>query len=173
MESSSDPAASSTNRDADDTAVAGAANAEQLNAAPATAAADTEVAEDQSMADDAMEEEAMEEDASEESGEELTDEATESPVADDDSSADATLSPIPLDNLEATTATEYYELLSDQPFQPIADSPCAGSPLIKGLFGVDSFLSVVFNGDLASLLVQDGVSSTAVIVGSTCEIELE
>ncbi len=167
MEGASDLAASSTNRDADDTGAANAANAEQLDAAPATTAADSEVAEEESMAGEAMEDDAAE------SADASADEQADSPPADEDSSADAGLSPIPLDDLEATTAMEYFELLSDQPFQPIADSPCAGSPLVKGLFGVDSFLSVVFEGDLASLLVQDGVPSTAVIVGPTCEIELE
>lgn len=120
---------------------------------------------DDAMDDSAMEDDAMEEGASEDSGESDSDDSTEVDAATD-------LSPIPLDDLEASSAAEYYEQLLDQPLQPIADSPCAASPLVEGLFGVDSFLPVVFNGELGSLLVQDGVASTAVIVGPACTIEL-
>jgi len=87
--------------------------------------------------------------------------------------AEVPFAPIPLDDLDAATAAGYLELLDGQPLQPIDASPCAGSPLVEGLFGVDSFISVVFRGEIASLLVQEGAPSTAVIVGPTCEIELE
>ena len=79
--------------------------------------------------------------------------------------------PFNLADIEAETASEYYEQLSDQPVRPIDDSPCAESPLVAGLFGVDSFIPVVFGGEPASLIVQAGSPSTALIVGPTCEIE--
>lgn len=152
-----DRAASSTNADSDDEV------SEGLMAESATATTAADSGDDDAMEDsggDAMEDEAMEDDAMEE--------ATEPAPAED-----PTRSPFPLDDLDATTAREYFELLSDQPLLPIDDSPCAGSPLVEGLFGVDSFLPVVFEGELASLLVQAGAPSTAVIVGLTCEIALE
>ena len=79
--------------------------------------------------------------------------------------------PINLAEFEATTATEYYEQLIDRPLRPIDASPCADSPLVAGLFGVDSFIPVVFDGELASLIFQDGAPNTALIVGPSCEIE--
>lgn len=166
MDAPSDPAASSTNRDN------GALSTEAASTAETTASADGEVMEEEAMemaaddsADEAMEDDAMEEEAGNE--EASTDQDF------DDGADDSELGPIPLDQLEATTAAGYLALLSDHPLQPIANSPCAESPLINGLFGVDSFLPVVFNGVVASLLVQEGVPSTAVIVGPTCKIELE
>jgi len=119
-----------------------------------------EAMEDEVMDDEAMDDETADADAMEESS------------SDDGDEAGAPPSPIPLDELEAASAEEYLSLLIDQRLRPIEDSPCAGSPLVDGLFGVDSFIEVVYRGELSSLLVQEGVPSTAVIVGPTCEIAL-
>lgn len=170
MDAASDPAASSTNRDNGQSLSTEAASSEPTIAADSDAMEEetAEAATDQSAddageeADDAMEDDAMEDDAPAADGD-----------FDDSELADTGPRPIPLDGLQATTAAEYLDLLGDQPLQPIAGSPCAESPLVKGLFGVDSFLPVVFDGVVASLLVQEGVPSTAVIVGPTCAIELE
>lgn len=140
------------------------------------AAADDDATEAAAADDDAMEEEAAMDESAEDETMADTQELTEQATADSGDAGDVgetALSPIPLDRLDASTAAEYLELLGDQPLQPIDASPCAGSPLVKGLFGVDSFISVVFEGETASLLVQAGVPATAVIVGPTCEIELE
>lgn len=164
MEASDEIAESGANRTFDDAA---ATTTAQDSASPEAAASEAmeeeafEEMEADTMEDDAADEdEAMEEsdDAMEESG---------------DDAGETAVGPIPLDGLDATTAAEYLELLGDQPLQPIENAPCAGSPLVEGLFGVDSFLPVVFDGVISSLLVQEGVPSTAVIVGPTCEIELE
>lgn len=77
-----------------------------------------------------------------------------------------------LDASDGATAADYYDQLLDLPLQPIEASPCADSPLVGGLFGIDSFIPVVFDGQPASLVVQAGSASTALIVSSTCESAL-
>lgn len=161
MESAAEPSASAASRVQDE--------------APATTAADSA---DSFASDDAMEEseemDAMEEEtASDDAAAPEADSAADDAGEEASDVAETGPSPVPLDGLEAETAADYLALLSDQPLQSIANSPCAGSPLVEGLFGVDSFIPVVFDGVISSLLVQDGVPSTAVIVGPTCEIELE
>lgn len=180
---SDDASASGANRTFDEESSAEAESAETLMTE--SDAMDTEAMEDDAMADDATDEaaeapeEAMEEAEAEveTSGDDAaTDEASDDDTSSEDTSSDETAvaaGPVPLDGLEAATAQEYFELLSGQPLRPVADSPCAESPLVTGLFGVDSFIEVVFDGEVSSLLVQDGVPSTAVIVGPTCQVELE
>lgn len=158
-------------------------NAESAQLAEESAESTDDAMEDDAMEDaDAMETEAMDEVAEEEAEEaaaDSDDEAMQDDAMEDDSADDAgdettaAPSPIPIDDLDATSASEYFELLSEEAFLPIAASPCADSPLVQGLFGVDQFLAVVFDGAPSSLLVQQGSPATAVIVGPTCEIVLE
>lgn len=176
MESSEELSASAASRVQDEaTATTAADSAESF-------ASDDAMEESDEM--DAMEEETASEDAAapeadstdeDSADEESADDAAAGDDAGEDASevAETGPSPVPLDGLEADTAAGYLALLSDQPLQPIDNSPCAGSPLVDGLFGVDSFIPVVFDGVVSSLLVQEGVPSTAVIVGPTCEIELQ
>lgn len=133
--------------------------------------ADADAGDDAAMAEESADEAMEEEEATEEEGAEEGEEE-----AGDIGAPDTTLAPIPLDDLEATTATGFYELLLDQPLLPISDSPCADSPLVLGLSEVVGHLPVVFDGQFASLVVQGDPPSgpfTAVIVGPTCNVELE
>lgn len=157
--------ASRTVEDNDAAAAPEAAESEAMS----TQEMDTEEMETEATDEDLMQDEAMEESVDDEATADVQ-ELAEPPS---DEAADTSVGPTPLDGLDAETAAEYLELLSDQPLQPIEASPCAGSPLVEGLFGVDSFIPVVFDGETSSLLVQAGAPATAVIVGPTCEIELE
>lgn len=80
--------------------------------------------------------------------------------------------PVDLAEFEGTTATDFYEQLRGFPLQPLEASPCADSPLVAGLFEIDSFIPVIFDGQQASLVFRTGAPDTALIVGSTCEIAL-
>jgi hypothetical protein len=151
------PAASSTNRDADASAVAETESAEMA----------TEAGTEEEATEEAMEEVAG--DAAADDG------AAESPtttVEQNPATFYAERGPINLADYEGATALDYAEQLTGAfPVQPIAESPCADSPLVDGLFGVDSFYPVIYKGRLASLIVQDGALGTALIVGPTCEVE--
>ena len=165
MDSADDASASGANRLVEEDDAAESMMAETAPTTAADAGDDGDAMEESSDAmedEEAMEDEAMEDDAMEESA---ADDAADGELVD--------LSPIPLDGLDANTAAGYLELLSDQPLQPISGSPCADSPLVEGLFGVDSYLPVVLDGQISSLVVQAGSPATARIVGPTCEIELE
>ena len=167
MDSADDTSASGANRTFEESAATTMADTEAEAAELAPAAAEDAMEESDGDAEE-LTEEAMADDAGE------SDDAADAPLEDDGGADDETApGPTPLDGLDASTAAEYLDLLSDQRLRPIDGSPCAGSPLVDGLFGVDSFIAVVFEGEISSLLVQAGVPSTAVIVGPTCEIELE
>lgn len=162
MEASDEVAESGANRTVDDDAME-----EESDSAEA---ASTEMMQDEPAAEEMeVEDFAADDTSSDVAGNDATDDAMEE-ESDDEAT---TAAPIPLDQFEATTAAEYFELLGDQPLQPIENAPCAGSPLVEGLFGVDSFIPVVLDGVVSSLLVQEGVPATSVIVGPTCEIVLE
>lgn len=172
VETSLSASANSMEADGDDADAAGAADAEM-------SAAESDAMEEDAATDSAMDDDAMADDGdtteSEEADEEFEEPAEDSEVerlSDEQVKAFwADNGPVDLSDIEATTAAEYYEQLLDFPLQPIVDSPCADSPLVAGLFGVDSFLPVVFDGQPSSLVVQEGAPATAVIVGPTCEIE--
>lgn len=116
---------------------------------------------------DAVEEELVGDDA------EATEEGS-GPLFDPKAAADfyAENGPIDLAEYDGTTAADYYQQLLDLPLQPIEASPCADSPLVAGLFEVDRFIPVIFDRQQASLVVRSGSPSTALIIGSTCEISL-
>ncbi len=80
--------------------------------------------------------------------------------------------PVLLGDLEADTAAGYVEQLTDAPLLPIDASPCAESPVMADIVGVDSFIPVVFADEPASLVLQAGAPETARIIGPTCELEL-
>ena len=78
---------------------------------------------------------------------------------------------IDLTDIEATTASDYYEQLLDLPLLPIDNSSCADSPVVAEFVAVKGFVPVVFDGALGSLIVLEGTPDTAVIVGPTCEVD--
>lgn len=80
--------------------------------------------------------------------------------------------PVDLEAFAASTAEGYFEQLLELPLQPIDASPCANSPVVSGLVGIDSFIPVIFDQQPASLVVSAGSPATARIVDSTCEIAL-
>lgn len=145
-----------------------------------------EVAEDEAMEDDAMEEDAMASDAMEDEAMEDSDTEDRDAEADDagdseateaeeagDASPPAEPSPVPLADFDATVAADYLPFIDPALQLPISESPCAGSPLLDDLVEFDFFIPVVFEEQLASLLVQSADPTAAIIVGETCEIELE
>lgn len=149
---------------AEDTDSSGDAEMAAVEADESAQQEGTEVAE----AEEAMEEVAEDAAMDSESGE-----SAKAPGAQDPATFYAERGPINLADFEADTARDYLEQLRQTfPLQPIADSPCVGSPLVQELFGADSFYPVVFASRPAWLIFLDGDPSTALLVGPTCEIEL-
>lgn len=126
---------------------------------------------------DSMATESIETEASAPQAEEIMEDAASDDFAGDALVQDAAAfyaerGPINLADYEGETAPDYAEqFVGALPVQPIAESPCADSPLLAERLDVDSFYPVIFNGQPASLIVQDGAPATALIVGPTCELE--
>lgn len=146
--------ASSSNRDADATAAIG------------------DEPDGESMVTESMQTEALAPQADESMEEEASDDFAGDASLQDAAAFYAERGPIDLADYEGDTAPDYAEqFIATLPAQPITEAPCADSPVLAERLDVDSFYPVIFNGQPASLILQDGAPATALIIGSTCEIE--
>ena len=181
--------ASRTGNDSDETAGADAATdvsasgvdrsfeetAESAESMLQAEAAESEPMEDSAMEDDSMDDSAMDSDAMEDDdvAEDVMEDSGDEGEADESASDTGPFSPIPLAGFSSTTAVGYLDFIDTEQRLPLTEAPCAESPVVQGLAGFDSFIPVVFNDELASLLLQSDDPTVALIIGLTCEIELE